>query len=83
MDLNEFNYLNPLLERLAKEKKTVFPLGDFNVDLLKYEHHKATNEFLDSLLSNMVLPYVIQPTKLPSIQSLLLIIFFLIISLRK
>ena len=32
MDLNEFNYyyLNPHLENLAKEQKTVFHLGDFN-----------------------------------------------------
>ena len=68
MDINEFNYyyLNPLLEKLAKEKKTVFLLGNFNVDLLKNEHHKATNEFLDSLSSNMVLPYIIQPTRISS-----------------
>ena len=68
MDLNEFNYyyLNPLLEKLAKEQKTVFLLGDFNVDLLKYEQHKATNEFLDSLSCNMVLPYIIQPTRITS-----------------
>ena len=68
MDLNEINYyyLNPLLEKLAKEKKTVFLLGDFNVDLLKYEHHKATNEFLESLSSNMILPYIIQSTRITS-----------------
>ena len=61
IDLNEFNcyYLNPLLEKLAKEQKTLFLLGDFNVDLLKYEQHKATNEFLDSLSSNMFLSYII------------------------
>ena len=54
MDFNEFNcyYLNPLLEKLVKEQKTVFLLGDFNVDLLKYEQHKVTNEF--SLSSNMI-----------------------------
>ena len=38
MDLNESNcyYLNPFSEKLAKEQKTVFLHGDFNVDLLKY-----------------------------------------------
>ena len=79
MDLNEFNchYLNALLEKLAKEQKTVFLVGDFNVDSLKYEQHKATNEFFDSLSSNTFLPYIIQPT------SWLLMIFFPIISLRK
>ena len=68
MYLNEFSYyyLNPLLEKLAKERKTVFLLGDFNVDLLKYEHHKAANQFLYSLSSNMALPYIIQPTRIIS-----------------
>ena len=68
MDLNEFNCydLNPLLEKLAKGQKTVFLLGDFNVNLLKYEQHKETNEFLDSLSFNMFLPYIIQPTRITS-----------------
>ena len=44
MDLNEFScyyYLNPLLEKLAKEQKTVFLLGDFNFELLKYEQQAS------------------------------------------
>ena len=51
IDLFEFThyYLDTLLEKLAKEQKTVFLVGDFNVDLLKYEQHKTTNEFFDSL----------------------------------
>ena len=45
MDLNEFNsdYLNPLLTKLSKEKKAVFLLGDYNVNLFKYEQHSPTN----------------------------------------
>ena len=37
MNLNEFNdnYLNILLQKISKEKKNVFLLGHFNVDLLK------------------------------------------------
>ena len=42
MNLNEFfffnefnnNYLNILLQKISKEKKNIFLLGDFNVDLL-------------------------------------------------
>ena len=60
------NFRQPLLEKLAKEQKIVFLLGDFNVDLLKYEQHKATNEFLDSLSSNMFLPCIMQPTRITS-----------------
>ena len=68
MDLNEFNsdYLNLLLAKLSKEKKRVFLLGDYNVDLSKYEQHSPTNEFLDSLASSMFLPYIIQPTRVTS-----------------
>ena len=68
LDLFEFihYYLNSLLEKLAKEQKTAFLLGDFNVDLLKYEQHKATKEFLHSLSSNMFLPHIVQPTRITS-----------------
>ena len=68
MDLFEFihYHLNPLLDKLAKEQKTVFLLGDFNVDLLKHEQHKATNEFLDSLSFNMFLPHIVQPNRITS-----------------
>ena len=66
MDLFEFihKYLNPLLVKLAKGQKTVFLLGDFNVDLLKYQQHKTANEFLYSLSSNMFLPHIAQPTRI-------------------
>ena len=45
MDLNEFNdyYINNLLDKLSKENKTVFLLGDFNIDLLNYDQHSLTN----------------------------------------
>ena len=51
MNLNEFNdnYLNILLQKMSKEKKNVFLLGDFDVDLLKYDKRVGTNEFIDSL----------------------------------
>ena len=45
MNLNEFsdNYLNMLLQKISKEKKNAFLLGDFNVDLSKYDKHAGTN----------------------------------------
>ena len=66
MDLDEFNdnYLNTLLDKISKENKSVFLLGDFNVDLLKYDKHAPTNEFLNPLSSHMSLPHVVQPTRI-------------------
>ena len=53
MDLADFNcnYLNKLFENISKEQKSMFLLGDFNVNLLNYNEHNQTNEFLDSLAS--------------------------------
>ena len=58
MDLTDFNCncLNQLLENISKEKKSIFLLGDFNVNLLNYNEHNQTNEFLDSLASNSFIP---------------------------
>ena len=41
----------------------MFLLGDFNIDLMHYNEHKPTNEFLDSLASNSYLPYIIHPSR--------------------
>ena len=37
------------MDKLSNKNKTVFLLGDFNVDLLNYDQHSPTNEFFDSL----------------------------------
>ena len=43
-----------------------FLCGDFNVDLLKYDKHAGTNEFIDLLSSYMYLPYILHPTRVTS-----------------
>ena len=62
MNINEFNndYLNKLLDKLSKENKTIFLLGGFNINLLNYDIHPPTNEFLDSLSSHYFLPHILQ-----------------------
>ena len=68
MDLTDFNcnYLNQLLENISKEQKSIFLLGDFNVNLLSYNKHNQTNEFLDSVASNSFIPLILQPTRITS-----------------
>ena len=64
MDVTEFNnILNNLLKKNNQAQKAVFLIGDFNIDLMHYNEHKPTNEFLDSLASNSYLPYIIQPSR--------------------
>ena len=63
MNINEFNKLNELLDKLPKENKTIFLLGDFNINLLNYDIHSPTNEFLDSFSSHYFLPHILQPSR--------------------
>ena len=64
MNINEFSdhYLNELLHELSKENKTFF-LGDFSINLLKYDNQPPTNAFLGSLSSHYFLPHTLQPKR--------------------
>ena len=41
-------------------------IGDYNVNLLSYNEHNQTNEFLDSLTSNSLIPLILQPARITS-----------------
>ena len=77
MNINEFNddYLNELLDKLSKENKTIFLLGDFNINLLNYDIHPPTNEFLDSLSSHNFLPHILHPSRVTTNSKTLIDIF--------
>ena len=47
-------HLSQILEIVSKERKQVFLLGDFNINLLNYNDHQPTNDFLDSLVSTLL-----------------------------
>ena len=51
------------MHKLSSENKSVILLGDFNVDLMKYDNHNSTNEFIDSLSLHLVLFHITQPTR--------------------
>ena len=68
MDVLDFknNYLGQIFESVSKERKQVFLLGDFNINLLNYNCHQPKNDFLDSLASNSFIPYILHPTRITS-----------------
>ena len=41
-------YLSELLQKFSKGDKTIMLMGDFNIDLLKYDHNTDSDLFLDS-----------------------------------
>ena len=68
MDLTDFNcsYLKKLLENISKEQKSVFLFADCSANLLNYNEHNQTNEFLDFLTSKSFIPLILQPTRTTS-----------------
>ena len=66
MDVSDLNKNNILLGQSSKENKKVFLLVDFNINLLNYNDHQPTNEFVDYLASNSFIPYTLRPTGMTS-----------------
>ena len=66
LTIQEFNFdfLYPLIDKLATENKNIVLLGDFNVDLLHYESNNPTREFLDLMFSASLTPQITVPIRL-------------------
>ena len=66
MNISEFleDYLHELFYKISFEKKNVILLGDFNINLLNYDKHNETADFLDMIYSNSLLPQIVIPTRI-------------------
>ena len=61
--ISEFTELTDLLKR---SNKPCYIMGDCNVDLMKYDSHKKTSEFLDLIFANSFIPLINRPTRITS-----------------
>ena len=64
--MNLLKIINPLMEKISKENKLCYIMGDFNLDLLNCHSHQFTSEFLDVMYSNMFFPLITRPTRITS-----------------
>ena len=55
-----------------KENKLVYIMGDFNVDLLKYDTDNDVQHFVNTLFSNFILPLITRPTRITNATATLL-----------
>ena len=60
----DFDFLQPLIDKLAIKNKNIVLIGDFNVDLLHYESNNPTRKFLDLYFSASLTPWISIPTPL-------------------
>ena len=65
MDAREFNYtfLQITLEKRSYKNKDIILMGDFNIDVLKYDTNNDSAAFLDMMYENFLLPYISSPTR--------------------
>ena len=60
--ISKITILLKLLKLYPKSKNRYFFLVTIN--LLNYNDHQPTNDFLDSLVSNSFIPYILHPTRI-------------------
>ena len=65
MDIFNEDKLESLLSKLNRDNnKNIYIAGDFNFDMLKVNLHDETSIFFNKMMSNLLLPVVIIPTKI-------------------
>ena len=74
MEISDFNkyYSSNLIETISLENEKIVLLGDFNVDLLKYDSNHDISDFLDTMHSNLLLPHITSPTRINAKSSTLI-----------
>ena len=72
MSIADFNltYLTPLLEKLNKEDKLCFLMGDFNIDLMKMDSKFGNSQFYNTVCSYFSSPFILQPTRVTLIDNI-------------
>jgi len=63
---------NEILTIITKDNKHCYVMGNFNLDLLHYNHHVPIHEFIDSLFSHALFPLISNPTRLTSYSATLI-----------
>ena len=69
--------MNSVLELLDSERKEIYIMGDFNIDLLNCASHDKTKDFLEKMFSFYMLPLISKPTRVSTKTATLIDIFFL------
>ena len=63
-DMKKFNdHIDQIMQKISKENKLFFLMGDFNGSLLSYESHIDTNDFINIMIFHYLLPYILHRTR--------------------
>ena len=72
-DLVQFNLeLDAILSKIKLENSICYLMGDFNVNIINFENHDATSDFLNTMFSYSFFPLINKPTRITSTSSTLI-----------
>jgi exonuclease III len=64
-DIDKFTHnLYTAINKINEEHKSVIILGDFNIDLLKFETHAKPTSFIENIYSFGLSPLITKPTRI-------------------
>ena len=56
--------MNASLEKIFLEKQLVYIMGDYNIDLLKYNSLQCIDDFIKLMYNNSIRPLIDKPTRI-------------------
>ena len=73
LDVNNFNTsIDRVLTKLDRSKSKCYIVGDYNLNLLNYDNHKATGNFLNTMFEHHYYPLITRPTRYSDVSSTLI-----------
>ena len=71
-----------IVRTLRIENNQCYIMGDFNINLLNYDHHMETHDYVAAVFSNCLIPQITKPTRItPTTATLIDIDIFIVTTL--
>ena len=72
-DISSFNdKTSNIVNVVRRENKTCYFLGDYNINILNYESHAQTAQFVDLISSNVYFPLITRPSRVTATSATLI-----------
>ena len=57
---------------ISNENKTAYLMGEYNINLLNFDRHQETNDFIDSVIAQGYIPHITKPTRITQVSATLI-----------
>ena len=72
-DISGFNEkINCIMDVIKRENKSCYMMGDYTINIMNYETHSLTGEFVDVMSSIAFMPLITRPTRVTATSATLI-----------